>query len=99
MDIEFLRNYCLGKQLVTEGTPFGEDTLVFKVNNKMFCLFSIQKFESVNLKCDPEQAIEYRNEYTSIEPGYHMSKKHWNTVRFNGDVSDDFDPFSIAFIS
>ena len=89
MDIEFFRNYCLTKHLVTEETPFNEDTLVFKVNGKMFCLFSIQKFESINLKCDPEKAIEYRSEYYSIEPGYHMNKKHWNTVRFNGDVSDE----------
>ena len=89
MDIEYLRNYCLNKHLVTEGTPFGEDTLVFKVNGKMFCLFSIQNFVSVNLKCDPEKAIEMRNEYSSIEPGFHMNKKHWNTIRFDGDVSDE----------
>ena len=88
MDIEFLRDYCLNKREVTEGTPFGEDVLVLKVCNKMFCLFSINEFKSVNLKCDPEKAIELRAEYAGIKPGYHMSKIHWNTIDFDSDVSD-----------
>lgn len=88
MDIEFLREYCLSKPEVTEGTPFGPDTLVLKVCNKMFCLFSINEFKSVNLKCDPERAIELRAEYAGIRPGYHMSKVHWNTIDFDTDVND-----------
>ena len=88
MDIEFLRDYCLNKREVIEGTPFGEDVLVLKVCNKMFCLFSINEFKSVNLKCDPEKAIELRAEYAGIKPGYHMSKIHWNTIDFDSDVSD-----------
>ena len=88
MDIEFLREYCLSKPEVTEGTPFGPNTLVLKVCNKMFCLFSINEFKSVNLKCDPERAIELRAEYAGIRPGYHMSKVHWNTIDFDTDVND-----------
>jgi predicted DNA-binding protein (MmcQ/YjbR family) len=88
MDIEFLRDYCLNKQEVTEGTPFGPDTLVLKVCNKMFCLFSINDFKSVNLKCDPERAIELRADYIGIRPGYHMSKTHWNTIDFDSDVNE-----------
>ena len=89
MDIEFLRKYCLKKKEVSESTPFDQDTLVFKVAGKMFCLFSISTFEFVNLKCDPEEAEEMRAAYLGIEPGYHMSKAHWNSVRLNSDVTDE----------
>ncbi len=88
MDIEALRNYCLQKKGVTEGFPFDESTLVFKVMNKMFLLTSIDAFGSVNLKCDPDTAIELRERYHAVKPGYHMSKIHWNTVTIGEDASD-----------
>jgi len=85
MDIEFFRNYCINKEGVTEGFPFNNDALVFKVLGKMFVLTSIKSWEanapSFNLKCDPDYAQELRATYTSITPGYHMNKKHWNTIK------------------
>lgn len=86
MNIESFREFCLSKQEVTEETPFGPDTLVFKVCGKMFALADIEHFESINLKCDPERAVELREQYEGITAGYHMSKKHWNTVATNGTV-------------
>ena len=88
MNIEELRLYCIRKKAVTESFPFDEDTLVFKVMGKMFALVSISEANSVNLKCDPEYAIELREKYTSIQSGFHMNNKHWNTVLFNDDASD-----------
>lgn len=88
MDLELLRDYCLSKPNVTEETPFGPDTLVFKVHNKMFCLCSLDNFISANLKCDPEKAVTYREEYQAVKPGFHMNKKHWNSVTVNQDVND-----------
>ena len=92
MNIQQYFEYCLSKKGVTEHFPFDEDTLVFKVGGKMFALSSMKQWEngtpSVNLKCDPEKAEELRANYDAINPGYHMSKLHWNTVGFNGDVSD-----------
>lgn len=92
MNIQQLYEFCLSKKGVTEHFPFDEDTLVFKVGGKMFALSSLQQWEngtpSINLKCDPERAMELRAEFESIKPGYHMSKIHWNTVTFNGDVND-----------
>jgi len=87
MNIEKLRAYCLSKKAVEETMPFGDDTLVYKVMGKVFALASINKANSVNLKCDPEKAILLREEFDGIQPGYHMNKKHWNTVYFEG-VSD-----------
>lgn len=84
MDIETYRDYCLEKKGVTEGFPFDNQTLVFKVMNKMFALADVDLFISVNLKCDPERAIELRASYPSIKPGYHMNKQHWNTVEIAG---------------
>lgn len=89
MNIEELRDFCLSKPQATEDFPFDNDTLVFKVKNKMFALTSLKKWEagdhSVNLKCDPEKAIEYRETYPDgVFPGYHMSKTHWNTVVVDG---------------
>ena len=79
--IEELREYCLSKKFVSESFPFDESTLVFKVHNKMFALFSLEKDPlRINLKCDPEKAIELREEYWQVIPGYHSNKKHWNTV-------------------
>ncbi|WP_396194471.1 MmcQ/YjbR family DNA-binding protein [Flavobacterium sp.] len=92
MNIQQLYEFCLSKRGVTEHFPFDEDTLVFKVGGKMFCLTSLKEWEnntpSLNLKCDPERAEVLRAEYDAIKPGYHMSKIHWNTVDFNSDVSD-----------
>lgn len=88
MNIEEFRDYCINKPGVTEGFPFDNKTLVFKVMNKMFALTSIETFVSINLKCDPELAIELREEYHSIKPGFHMNKKHWNTVENEGDIVD-----------
>ncbi len=90
MNIEEFRIYCLNKPCVTEGFPFDETTLVFKVCNKIFALTGLENPElRVNLKCDPEHAISLREEFSSIIPGYHMNKKHWNTVIVDGSFSDD----------
>jgi len=88
MDIEFFRSYCLSKFGASEDTPFDENTLCFRVGGKIFALVDIDTFESVNLKCDPERALELRELHPGIIPGYHMNKKHWNTVRFDEGVSD-----------
>jgi predicted DNA-binding protein (MmcQ/YjbR family) len=88
MNIESFRNYCLSKPGVTESFPFGEETLVFKVEDKIFALTSIVIFDRVNLKCDPEKAIELRERYSEVTPGFHMNKKHWNTVRTDGGVPE-----------
>ncbi|QXP72111.1 MmcQ/YjbR family DNA-binding protein [Polaribacter sp. R2A056_3_33] len=94
MHIEQLRDFCISKKGVTEHFPFDEVTLVFKVMDKMFLLTSLTSWEKVeakiNLKCNPEKAIELREEFEGVTAGYHMSKKHWNTVLLNSsDVSDD----------
>lgn len=85
MNIEQVRTYCLAKQQVTEHFPFDDNVLVFKVAGKMFLLTGLDTWEkgeaAINLKCDPDHALELREQFESIEPGYHMSKKHWNTVR------------------
>ena len=92
MNIQQLYEFCLSKKGVTEHFPFDEDTLVFKVGGKMFCLTSLKEWEkgtpALNLKCDPEKSNELRAEYDAINPGFHMSKTHWNTVDFNSDVPD-----------
>lgn len=87
MNIEEIRDYCLAKPGVTEGLPFGEDTLVFKVGEKLFLLTSISDGNSFNVKCDPEVAIELREHHPEVQPGYHMNKKHWNTVYTNGSLT------------
>lgn len=89
MNIEEYRDYCLSFSCTSEDFPFDNRTLVFKVAGKMFALSDVEEFTSVNLKCDPEIAIELREEYPEVTGGYHMSKKHWNTVVINGGVSDD----------
>jgi len=90
MNLETYYEYCLSKKGVTEHFPFDEDTLVFKVGGKMFALSSLLQWEKgnphVNLKCDPERAQELRAEYDAINPGFHMSKVHWNTISVNQDV-------------
>lgn len=89
MNIEEFRTYCLEKAATSESTPFDNNTLVFKVHNKMFSLTGIEEFKSINLKCDPEYAVELREKYEGIEPGYHMNKTHWNTVTTDGSVPDE----------
>lgn len=87
MNIEQLRDYCLQKAGVTEDFPFDETTLVFKVMGKMFAATSLARLPtSVNLKCDPVRALELREQYDGVQPGYHMNKKHWNTVTLQSDV-------------
>ncbi len=88
MNIELLREYCLSKKDVTESFPFGDDTLVFKVNGKIFALVNLDGDLSINLKCDPILAIELRERYSSVTSGYHMNKKHWNTVLLDGSIPD-----------
>ena len=88
MNIEEFRNYCLCKAGVTEEFPFDEHILVYKVMGKMFTSANVDLFESINLKCDPEKAVELREQYTGVKAGYHMSKKHWNTVMMDGSVPD-----------
>ncbi len=92
MNLETFYEYCLSKKGVTEHFPFDNDTLVFQVGGKMFALSSLIQWEkgtpSVNLKCNSEKALELRAEYDAVNPGYHMSKMHWNTVDFNSDVND-----------
>ena len=88
MNIEWLRNYCLSKPGAEETLPFGPDTLVFKVSGKAFLLTG---FDSdplrFNVKCDPDKAVELREEFHCVLPGYHMNKKHWNTIVADGSVS------------
>lgn len=86
MNIETLRNYCLSKQGAVEEFPFDEYTPVYKVGNKMFALSSLTGELSINLKCDPEKAIDLRERYPAVQPGYHMSKLHWNTVYIDGSI-------------
>jgi predicted DNA-binding protein (MmcQ/YjbR family) len=90
MNIESLRNYCLSKKGVTESFPFDETTLVFKVMGKMFALTGLEdEILTVNLKCNPENAIRLREEFPAIQPGYHMNKKHWNTIIVDGSIPDE----------
>ncbi|HMN18556.1 MAG: MmcQ/YjbR family DNA-binding protein [Ignavibacteriota bacterium] len=87
MNIETIYKYCLGKKGAVEDYPFDEETLVFKVANKMFALIPLEKIPlQINLKCDPEKAVELREEYENVQPGWHMSKKHWNTVIIDGNI-------------
>ena len=89
MNIETLRLYCLQKHAVEECFPFDQTTLVFKVGGKIFLLVSIESDPlQFNVKCDPEMAVELRESYDCVLPGYHMSKKHWNTIICNGTVRD-----------
>lgn len=88
MDIESFRHFCLSFADVTEAFPFGPGTLVFKVKGKMFALTDIDIFESINLKADPDEAVELRERYPAVQPGYHMNKKHWNTILMDNSIPD-----------
>ncbi len=88
MDIETLREYCLSKKAVTEDFPFGETTLVFSVKEKIFLLVALDADPlQFNAKCDPDKAAELREMYDAVKPGYHMNKKHWNTIIIDGSIS------------
>jgi predicted DNA-binding protein (MmcQ/YjbR family) len=87
MDAEQIREYCLAKKAVTEEFPFDEVTLVFKVMGRIFALLSLDGDLSLNLKCEPSYALELREKYPAIQPGYHMNKKHWNTLYIDGSMS------------
>lgn len=89
MNIEEFRAYCLSKKGVSECMPFGPDTLVFKVLDKMFALAPLDKSFSFSVKCDPELAVDFRERFSCVQPGYHMNKKMWNTIYVDGTVSDD----------
>ncbi len=88
MNIESLREYCVLKPETTECFPFDNVTMVFKVAGKMFALTSLEGYLFVNLKCDPELAIDLREKYAAVLPGYHMDKKHWNTIIIDGSLPD-----------
>ena len=89
MTLEDFYEYCLAKPGVEETFPFDEHTLVFKVMGKMFAITGLNREEfKVNLKCDPDRSLELREQYEEIEPGWHMSKRHWNTVNFEGELSE-----------
>jgi predicted DNA-binding protein (MmcQ/YjbR family) len=87
MDLTQFREYCLSKPGATEGTPFGPDVLVFKVGGKMFALAALNEVPTtVNLKCDPDLALDLRDRYEQVRPGYHMNKKHWNTIEIESSI-------------
>jgi|SRR5688572_10884008 predicted DNA-binding protein (MmcQ/YjbR family) len=87
MNIETIREYCLSRPDTEETLPFGPDTLVYKVNGKVFLLMSLDEEQlRFNVKCDPDKALELREEYPCVIPGYHMNKKHWNTIIVDGSV-------------
>ena len=89
MHLDELREYCLQKKGTSEDTPFGPETLVFRVMGKIFAITGIDEYEFVNLKCDPERALELREEHLGIKPGWHMNKQHWNSVMTDGSVGEN----------
>ena len=89
MNVESFRDYCLSKAATTEGTPFGPEDIVFKVEGKIFAIAALMEVpHRVNLKCDPDLALELRDRYEQVQPGYHMNKKHWNTVVLDGVIPE-----------
>jgi predicted DNA-binding protein (MmcQ/YjbR family) len=88
MNIESLREYCLQKPGAAEIMPFGDDTLVFKAGGKIFLLISLKEADRFNVKCNPDLAVELRERYSEVQPGFHMNKTHWNTVFIDGNLSD-----------
>ena len=89
MQVDAFREYCLGQAGVTESSPFGPDNLVFKVGGKMFALLALDEIPpAANLKCDPDHALELRDRFEEVTPGYHMNKKHWNTVQLVGGIPE-----------
>ena len=88
MDMEQLREYCLQKPGATEGFPFGDQTIVFRVGEKIFLLAGLEQGDRFNAKADPDLAVEWREQYEEITPGFHMNKKHWNTIRIDGSLKN-----------
>lgn len=88
MNFDRFQSICLSFPDTEETFPFGPDTVVYKVGGKVFALADIVLFERINHKCDPEKALELRESYAAVQPGYHMNKKHWNTISMDGSVSD-----------
>jgi predicted DNA-binding protein (MmcQ/YjbR family) len=89
MNLESFRQYCLSKPGAIDSMPFGEDVLVFKIGGKMFALTALDEIPATaNLKCDPDLALEFRDRYEQVRPGYHMNKKHWNTVELDSGIPD-----------
>jgi len=89
MDLEQFREYCLSRVAATESMPFGEGVLVFKVAGKIFALAALDEIPAtVNLKCDPDLALELRDRYEQVQPGYHMNKRHWNTVEIDSGIPE-----------
>lgn len=86
MNIEQVREYCLSKRGVTEELPFDEESPVYKVMGKIFLIASLTPPFSINIKCDPEKAVDLRERYPAVTPGYHMDKRHWNTVEIEGTI-------------
>jgi predicted DNA-binding protein (MmcQ/YjbR family) len=86
MDPDIIREYCTAKRGVTEELPFDEETPVYKVMGKIFLLLNLDHPVSINIKCDPEKAVELREKYDAVKPGYHMNKAHWNTVELDGSI-------------
>jgi predicted DNA-binding protein (MmcQ/YjbR family) len=86
---EEFRNYCLGKKAVVEDFPFDATTVVFKISGKIFALADAASFKRISLKCDPDKAIDLRNRYPAVTPGYHLNKRHWNTIVLDGSIPDD----------
>lgn len=89
MNIEDLRNFCLSLKGAKEGLPFDNKTLVYSVKGKMFCATDVEDYELINVKCEPEEAILLREKYEDVIPGYYMNKKHWNSIRTGGTISDN----------
>ena len=90
MNIEEIREYCIAKPGVTEGFPFNDTALVFKVMGKMFALLDLSEDKhGISLKCDPERAIELRERHSEVTPAYHFNKQHWNGVNLQGSIADD----------
>ncbi len=89
MDLDKIREYCLKKKGASESLPFDDETLVFKVMSRMFLLINLTPPHSINLKCDPETAIDLRERYPSVKPGYHMNKKYWNTIELDNSIPVD----------
>jgi predicted DNA-binding protein (MmcQ/YjbR family) len=88
MNLQTFRDYCSAKPWVSQELPFDENTLCFKVCGKIFAICDLYRFESINLKCDPNKAIELRASYSCVSPGYHTNKKHWNTIALDGEMSE-----------
>jgi predicted DNA-binding protein (MmcQ/YjbR family) len=90
MNAEELRDFAFSLTGTSESLPFDKNTLVFKVLDKMYLLLDLEKFDFINVKCDPEVAVMLREKYSEVSGGYHMSKTHWNSIAVDGNLSDNF---------